>query len=116
MAAPTAAVGKTGRLTDTASALDPRAKAPTPVAGTMGSRSPVSTPGLGEIDQTSVSSSFLACFQTRGASARDSRANRASPSALRDCASLKRLEIARDKQFFTRGRARIVRYPSYFLI
>lgn len=49
MAAPTAAVGRTERRTDTAFAPDPRAKVPTPVAGTMDSRSPVSTPGLGEI-------------------------------------------------------------------
>lgn len=62
MAAPTAAVGRMERLMDTASAPGPRAKVPTPVAGTMGSRSPVSTPGLGEITR-SVSYSLLACFQ-----------------------------------------------------
>lgn len=49
MAAPTAVVGKTEKLMDTASARDPRAKVHTLVAGTMDSRSPVSTPGLGEI-------------------------------------------------------------------
>ena len=49
MAAPTAAVGKMGKLTGTASARDPRAKVHIPAAGTMVSRSPASTPGLGEI-------------------------------------------------------------------
>ena len=49
MAAPTAAVGKMEKLTGTASARDPRAKVHTPAAGTMVSRSLVSTPGLGEI-------------------------------------------------------------------
>lgn len=33
---------------DTASAPDPRARAPTPAAGISASRSPASTPGLGE--------------------------------------------------------------------
>lgn len=64
MAAPTAAVGKMEKLTDTASARDPRAKVHTPAAGTMVSRSPVSTPGLGEIRSSLLSYEFSGMLST----------------------------------------------------
>lgn len=56
------------RRTDTAFAPGPRAKALTPVAGISGSRSPVSTPGLGEDPVFDFLRNFWHAFNSTGAS------------------------------------------------